>query len=481
MDYEPIVGMEVHAQVLSTSKMFCGCSADYGSAPANAHVCPVCLGMPGVLPVINRAAVEATVLTGLALGCEVPAYSKFDRKNYTYPDLPKGYQISQYDAPLCVNGTLEIQVEGRTKVVRIRRVHLEEDTAKLMHQGDVSLIDHNRAGVPLMEIVTEADIRSAEEAWQYLSKLRIILRYIGVNTGNMEDGAMRCEANVSVRPIGSDVLGTKVEVKNLNSFRAVRQAIAYEVERQSHALEKGERIEQVTMGWDEDGHRTVFQRSKEYAEDYRYFPEPDLPPLELSHEQVQVIARRLPELPDARRMRFVTDYGLRDEDARLLTDERAAAAYFEAAAAVSAGRIEPRVIANWMTGELFRLVGELGTSLEDLDITPERLVALLTSLQSGEINATVAKQVLDEMAKSGEAAATIIERKGLSQIGDRAVLLDAVQRALDESPQPVQQYLDGKTSVLGFFIGQVMRVTKGQADVQAVRELLAQELAKRGQ
>jgi len=276
MDYEAVIGMEVHAQLLTASKMFCGCSADYASAPPNTHTCPVCLGMPGVLPCINRTAVESTVLTGLALNCRIPEFSKFDRKNYPYPDLPKGYQISQYDLPLCVGGWLGIEIERQSKRISIRRVHLEEDTAKLMHQGDSSLIDFNRAGVPLMEIVTEADIRSAEEAWRYLTKLRTILRYLGVSTGNMEEGAMRCEANVSVRPVGAQEFGTKVEIKNLNSFRAVRQAIDYEVARQSRLLDEGDQVHQVTMGWDEDNHRTVFQRSKEYAEDYRYFPEPGL-------------------------------------------------------------------------------------------------------------------------------------------------------------------------------------------------------------
>jgi aspartyl-tRNA(Asn)/glutamyl-tRNA(Gln) amidotransferase subunit B len=318
MPYEAIIGMEVHAQVITASKMFCGCSADYASAPPNTHVCPVCLGMPGVLPVINRRAVEATILTGLALNCRIPEFSKFDRKNYPYPDLPKGYQISQYDYPLCVEGWLEIETEGGPKRIRIRRVHLEEDTAKLIHQGDYSLIDYNRAGVPLMEIVTESDLRSAEEAWQYLLKLHTILRYLGVSTGNMEEGAMRCEVNISLRPVGATELGTKVEIKNLNSFRSVRQSIAYEIARQSAILDQGGRVQQVTVGWDEDHQRTVFQRSKEFAEDYRYFPEPDLPPLEFSREWVEGMRARLPELPDAKRRRFIAEYGIKGDDAALL-------------------------------------------------------------------------------------------------------------------------------------------------------------------
>ncbi|MCD6521035.1 MAG: Asp-tRNA(Asn)/Glu-tRNA(Gln) amidotransferase subunit GatB [Anaerolineae bacterium] len=478
MKYEAIIGMEVHAQILTASKMFCGCSADYASAPPNTHVCPVCLGMPGVLPVINQAAVEATILTGLALNCTIPEFSKFDRKNYPYPDLPKGYQISQYDLPLCINGWLEIDLGGTKKRIGIRRVHLEEDTGKLIHEEDGSLIDFNRAGVPLMEIVSEADMRSAEEAWLYLTKLRTILRYLGVSTGNMEEGAMRCEANVSVRPLGSKEFGTKVEVKNLNSFRAVRQAIAYEIERQTKLLQEGKRVHQVTMGWDEHRHRTVFQRSKEFAEDYRYFPEPDLPPLELSREFVQEIRSRLPELPDAKRERFIAQYGIKGDDAALLVEERATADYFERAVAAAQKQITPQTIANWIVGEIFRLLRENTTEISSIKVSPEQLIELLKLIQEGTINATVGKEVLDEMFATGKSAQAIVKEKGLTQISDEEQLRQFVQEALAKNPKPLQQYLAGKEAVLGFFIGQVMRATRGQANVHVVRKLLQEELDK---
>lgn len=478
MEYEAIIGMEVHAQLLTASKMFCGCSADYASADPNTHVCPVCLGMPGVLPVINQAAVEATVLTGLALNCRIPQYSKFDRKNYPYPDLPKGYQISQYDLPLCVGGWLEVEADGQPRRIRIRRVHLEEDTAKLIHESDGSLIDFNRAGVPLMEIVSESDIRTAEETWAYLVKLRTILRYLGVSTGNMEEGAMRCEANISLRPVGSEPLGTKVEVKNLNSFRAVRQAIAFEIQRQSRILGQGERVHQVTMGWDEAHSRTVFQRSKEGADDYRYFPEPDLPPLQFTPERVAEIRKRLPELPEAKRERFMAEYGLKADVAAVLVEDRAIAAFFERASVAGGETVEPRTVANWIVGEVFRLLREAGTEISQVRTTPEQLASLLVMLGEGEINATVAKEVLTEMFETGEPARAIVERKGLIQISDEDRLSQIVRNVLDENPKPVQEFLDGKGQVLGFLIGQVMRATRGQANVQVVRRLLGEALGE---
>jgi aspartyl-tRNA(Asn)/glutamyl-tRNA(Gln) amidotransferase subunit B len=478
MAYEAIIGMEVHAQIITASKMFCGCSADYASAPPNTHTCPVCLGMPGVLPVINQAAVESTILSGLALNCQIPAFSKFDRKNYPYPDLPKGYQISQFDLPLCVAGWLAIPAEGGgSKRIGIRRVHLEEDTAKLMHDAGGSIIDFNRSGVPLMEIVTEADLRSAEDAWQYLTRLRTILRYLGVSSGNMEEGAMRCEANISLRQVGAEEFGTKVEVKNLNSFRSVRQAIAYEIERQAHVLDAGGRVEQVTMGWDEEGHRTVFQRSKEGSADYRYFPEPDLPPVETSPEALAAIRARLPELPEARRDRFVRELGVRAEDAALLADDRATGDYFEAA--VAAGRVPAQTVANWITGELFRLLRDSGTEIGATRIAPRDLAELLALLDKGAINATVAKDVLGEMFAGGQSATQIVAQKGLTQITDESALIAVVRQVLDANPGPVQQFMEGKETVLAFLIGQVMRATRGQANAQVARDLLQHELAGR--
>ena len=352
MKYETIIGLEVHAQLLTRSKMFCGCSADYASTSPNTHVCPVCMGMPGVLPVINRQAVEFTMMTALALNCPVAEFTKFDRKNYPYPDLMKGYQISQYDAPIGGKGWLNIEVGGQEKKIGITRVHLEEDTAKLLHRAtpggeDYSLVDINRAGTPLMEIVGEPDIRSPEEARQYLIKLRSILRYLGVSTGNMEEGSFRCDANISLRPVGSTEFGAKVEVKNMNSFKAVYLAMDYEVKRQTKAAEEGKKLVQETRGWVEDKGKTVSQRSKEYAHDYRYFPEPDLPPLAISREWVEEVRVKLPELPEAKRNRFMTEYGLPQYDADLLTASRAMADYFEAAISKD---ISPKEISNWMLG-----------------------------------------------------------------------------------------------------------------------------------
>jgi len=479
MDYEAVIGMEVHAQLLTASKMFCGCSADYASAPPNTHVCPVCLAMPGVLPVINQAAVEATILTGLALNCQIPEFSKFDRKNYPYPDLPKGYQISQYDMPLCVSGWLEVERDGQPTRIRITRVHLEEDTAKLFHQGDSSLIDFNRAGVPLMEIVSEADLRSAQEAWQYLVKLRAILRYLEVSTGNMEDGAMRCEVNISLRPVGCLDLGTKVEIKNLNSFRAARQAIAFEIERQSHILDEGERVRQVTMGWDEARNRTVFQRSKEGSADYRYFPEPDLPPLQFTEAWIEEMRGRLPELPEAKRERFTAQYSLRGDLAALLVEDRAVADFFQSATSAGKGSVESATIANWIVGEVFRLLRESGTEIAQIKVTPEQFAELLALVGEGTINATVGKEVLEEMFASGESAQTIVERKGLTQVSDEGELSRIIEGVLEANPKAVRQFLEGKEAVLGFLIGQIMRATRGKANVQVVRRLLKEGLARR--
>lgn len=476
MEYEAIIGMEVHAQVLTKSKLFCACSADYASAPPNTHTCPICLALPGVLPVLNEAAVEATIRTGLALGCEIPPFSRFDRKNYSYPDLPKGYQISQYEYPLARNGCLEIDTDGGSRLIRIRRVHLEEDTAKMIHDGDSSLLDFNRAGVPLMEIVSESDLRSAEEAWAYLTKLRIILRNLGVNTGNMEEGALRCEANVSVRPRGAEALGTKVEVKNLNSFRSVRLAIAYEVERQIRLLEEGGRVRQVTMGWDERAHRTVFQRSKEEAEDYRYFPEPDLPPLFPTDEWVERLRASLPELPDSRIRRYVQEWQVRVEDAALLAEDRDIAEFFEAAVAAAGEKVPPQSLANWMVGELFRLLNEAGMSISAGGLRPEALAELVGLVETGIINSTAGKEILAEVFRTAESPEAIVERRGLRQISDEAGLVAIVRQVLQENGQAVQDLRAGKRAAMGFLVGQVMRATQGKANASVVTRLLQREL-----
>jgi aspartyl-tRNA(Asn)/glutamyl-tRNA(Gln) amidotransferase subunit B len=484
VDYEAVIGIEVHAQLLTESKMFCRCSADYAAAEPNTHVCPVCLGMPGVLPVINQKAVEYTVMTALALNCRIPEFSKFDRKNYFYPDLPKGYQISQYGLPLSRDGWLEIEANGKARRIGIERVHLEEDTAKLVHVDGHSLVDFNRAGVPLMEIVSRPDIRTPEEARQYLTKLRNILRYLGVSSGNMEEGAMRCEANISLRPRGESELGIKVEVKNLNSFHSVKLALEYETERQAKTLEADERIEQVTMGWDEARGMTVVQRTKEYAHDYRYFPEPDLPPLVLSREWVEGIKQKLPELPGAKQNRFMEQYGLSRYDADVLTAERPVADYFESCVkkgletrdkGLGAGA---KAIANWITGELFRLLKAADIGIEAVKITPDALTELLTLVEKGTISISIAKDVFSEMFETGRPAAQIVEEKGLAQISDLEELSRMVEQVIAENPGPVEEYLGGKEAVLRFLVGQVMKATRGKANPHLVNELLKERLSE---
>lgn len=472
-DYQPVIGIEVHAQLLTRSKMFCGCSADYAGAPANTRTCPVCTGMPGVLPVINKRAVEQAIMTGLALHCDVQETVVFARKNYNYPDLPKNYQISMYELPLCTNGWLEIEMDAQRQRIGIERVHLEEDTAKLTHMGSYSLIDFNRSGVPLMEIVSKPDIRTSEQARQYLISLRTILRYLGVSTGDMEKGAMRCEANISLQPVGSRKLGTKVEVKNLNSFRSVKLALEYEMQRQRRILDRGDRVEQVTMGWDELAERTVVQRSKEYADDYRYFPEPDLPPLVISREWIAEIEAQLPELPAARRSRFVEEYGLSEYAADVLVQDVAVADYFEAS--VAAG-LDPEEAANWITSELFGLMRETGLSVEEMKATPQDLVELVSLLHRGTISRTTAKEVLGLMVRTGQAPRRIVEERGLARIGDEDQLSRVVADVLRDNPGPVQEYLGGKEAVLRFLVGQVMRATRGRADPQLAGELLKQQL-----
>jgi aspartyl-tRNA(Asn)/glutamyl-tRNA(Gln) amidotransferase subunit B len=482
VQYETVIGLEVHAQLLTASKMFCGCSADYAAAPPNTHVCPVCMALPGVLPVINRAAVEKTILTGLALSCTIAPVAVFARKNYHYPDLPKGYQISQYELPLCRDGWLDIETEAGTKRIGITRAHLEEDTGKLSHTGDRSLVDLNRAGVPLLEIVSEPDLRSPEEARAYLVKLQTILRYLGVSTADMEKGAMRCEANVSVRPAGQRVLGTKVEIKNLNSFRSVTLALEHEVARHVALLETGERVEQVTMGWDEEHGRTFVQRSKETAHDYRYFPEPDLPPLVPEQAWIEAIRARLPELPDARIARFVDIVGLDPRDAALLAADRTVADYFDAAvrecgaAAGTRGSVSARTIAAWITGELFRLMNATGLSIEAVKVTPGALAELLSMVEDGQINSNTGKRVLDVMFESGRAAPEIVQKMGLSQVSDAGALSVAVAFVVARYPAETARYRAGEEKLMAWFMGQVMRETRGKGNPAVIRELLARAL-----
>lgn len=483
--YQVVVGMEVHAQLLTRTKMFCRCSTDYQGDPPNTHTCPVCLGLPGALPVINRAAVEATIRTGLALNCEISQTAVFARKNYHYPDLPKGYQISQYELPHCRNGWVEIDLpDGGTKRIRIHRAHLEEDTGKNIHAGMHTLVDLNRAGMPLLEIVTEADIASPDEAYAFLTKLRSVLRYLGVNSGNMEEGALRCEPNISVRTPAQAArgeLGTKVEVKNLNSLRAVRSAIAYEAARQAEVLRAGGVIEQVNMGWDENRQQTVLQRSKESSEDYRYFPEPDLPPVVVNRAWVEELAGTLPELPAAKERRYRQEWGLRPVDAATLTSEKLVADYFEAAvAAYGTDEGQPQRMANWITGDLFRLLyadgqGQDLRQIADVRVGPEQLAALVRLVDDKTITANSGKKVLASMYASGEDPQAIVEREGLAMVRDTSVIDEAVAAAFAASPDELARYRGGEKKLFGFFMGQVMRATAGKADPQATRQRL-QEL-----
>ncbi len=484
--YELVVGMEVHAQVLTRSKMFCACATDYAGAPPNTRVCPVCLGLPGSLPVINRAAVEATLKTALALHCRINETAVFARKNYTYPDLPKGYQISQYELPHAEEGFLDVELaDGSTRRIRIRRVHLEEDTGRSVHEGRVSLVDLNRAGVPLMEIVSEADIHSPEEAYAYMTSLRAILRTLGVNSGDMEKGALRCEPNISVRSAAErarGAYGTKVEVKNLNSFRALRSAIAYEYERQVRVLESGGQVEQVNMGWDEARQQTVVQRSKESAHDYRYFPEPDLPPVHVSQAEIERLRAALPELPDAKRDRYVRDWGLRRSDAALLASERALADYFEAAvAAYGSAQGEPQRLTHWLTGELFRLLYADGEGADlrliaETKVRPQDLAALLKLVDDKTVNPNTAKRVLETMYATGEEPAAIIAREGLAMVSDTGVIDAAIDAIFAAGAAELARYRAGEQKLFGFFMGQVMKATQGKADPALAKQRLQERI-----
>ena len=472
MSWETIIGMEVHVELGTASKMFCSCSAEHFQVPPNRHVCPVCTAQPGALPVINGRAVELTVMTGLALNCRIRPRSVFARKNYTYPDLPKGYQISQYERPLCEEGHLDISADGRALRVGIVRVHLEEDTGKLLHEGGASLVDLNRAGVPLMEIVTDASIRSAAEAGAYVQKIRQIVRYLGASSGDMEKGALRCEANISVRPAGSEALGTKVEVKNLNSFRSVRNAIDHEVARQIEVLQSGGRVRQVTMGWDESAEVTREQRSKEEADDYRYFPEPDLLEVDLSEAWIEEVRGRLPELPDARAAAFAA-MGLAPGDAAQLAEDSAVAAYFEEVVAAGA---DPRTAANWVTGEIFRLLNEGGGDVEALKVRPPQLAELIALAAAGTVSGPAAREVFGAMAESGGSPGEIVEERGLQQVSDSGELESQVDDVIAGQPDAADKVRAGDPRPIGFLVGQVMRATRGRANPQRVQELLRERL-----
>jgi aspartyl-tRNA(Asn)/glutamyl-tRNA(Gln) amidotransferase subunit B len=477
--FELVVGMEIHAQLLTQSKMFCRCANDYFAAEPNTRVCPVCLGLPGALPVINERAVRNTVLTGLALNCSIPTLAKFDRKNYFYPDLVKGYQISQYELPLCVDGWMDVETSAGPRRLRITRVHLEEDTGKLTHVSrageEYSLIDYNRSGVPLMEIVSYHDMRTVEEVNQYIHCIQRLLRHLGVSTADMEKGAMRFEANISLNPAGSSVLGNRVEVKNLNSFRAVTRSVEFEMQRQASILDGGGAVQQETMGWDEAAGVTVPQRGKEDAHDYRYFPEPDLPPLALTREWVDQVRAELPELPEAKRERFMTALGLSCYDASLLAENQAIAAYFEEALK-DARPDEVKYLANWILGEMFRLMAESGIQIDGVLVNPAALVELVRLVGDGVISLPMAKDVFAQMFATGKPARQIVDDRGLSQVSDTFALEALAGDVMRANPQAVADYRAGKEAALSFLVGQMMKTSRGRANPARAGQLLKQSL-----
>lgn len=478
MQYESVIGLEIHAQLLTDSKMFCGCSTKFGSEP-NTQTCPVCIGMPGVLPVANKKAIEYVIKTGLAVNCKISPYSRFARKNYFYPDLPKGYQISQYELPICQGGYVEIALDGSIKKIGLTRIHLEEDAGKNIHEsasggGDYSLVDLNRAGIPLMEIVTEPDIRSPKEAVEFMKKLRTILRYIGVCDGNMEQGSLRCDANVSVRPKGQKEFGVKTEIKNMNSFKFIEKALDYEIKRQTKLLGDDGQIVQETRLWDSNRGITESMRLKEEAHDYRYFPEPDLVPVEVDKEWIEKIKADIVELPDSRRQRFITQYGLPEYDADLLTSERPMAEWFEQAVKLGG---EPKTVSNWMMGELMRILNKQNKQIEECALKPEQLVRLLNLIDKGIISGNIAKTVFYVMYDTGKDVEIIVEEKGLVQISDESEIEKVVNEVLGKNPKEVERFRAGEEKLMGFFVGQVMKATKGKANPQIVNELLKKKLS----
>lgn len=480
IEYEPVIGMEVHVELQTQSKMFCGCKVDFGGDP-NTRCCPVCLGLPGSLPVVNARAIELMTKAALALHCTITPQCIFHRKNYYYPDLPKNYQISQYDNPLGVNGHLDITVGGRTKKIAIRRVHMEEDTGKLLHQeGNVSHVDYNRSGVPLMEIVTLNppppglhQIESAEEAREYLQRLRQILLYLDVSDCKMEEGSMRCEPNISIKPKGQVEFGTKTEIKNLNSFRAVYMGVEYELERQEKALREGGKIVQETRRWDDSRGITASMRTKEVEQEYRYFPEPDLVPMKFEQDWIENLRASLPELPQAKAARFVSEYGIPEVDADILADTPELANLYDATAK---GAKDPKAVANWFTGDFLKLVNASGTAITDTKLTPELIRGMLDLIKNGTINRNIAKTVFEEMFNTGKPASRIVEEKGLKQVTDTGAIEAAVDAVIAAHPSEVERYKAGDEKLIGFFVGQIMRETKGKANPAVVNQLLKTKL-----
>ncbi len=480
MKYEAVIGLEVHTELRTATKIFCSCKTSFGADP-NTNVCPVCLGLPGVLPVLNRHVLEFAVRTGLALNCEIARYSKFDRKNYYYPDLPKNFQTSQYDLPICGPGYLDIEVDGKTSRIRITRAHMEEDAGKLVHHGtsitdsDYSLVDYNRTGTPLLEIVSEPDMRTAKEAVAYMEKLRAILQYCEVSDCKMEEGSLRCDANISVRPVGQKELGTKTEIKNINSFRGVERAIEYEARRQVEVLEEGGKVVQETRTWDEKEGVTKSMRKKEEANDYRYFPEPDLVPFTVSEEYIENIRKTLPELPDARKTRYMENYGLDAYNADYLTNDKDRADYFEAMVAAGA---DPKEAANWLMGDFAKQMAQSDVDMKSVPVAAAQMAELLKLIAAGTISGKIAKQVFPEMWETGKPAAAIVEEKGLVQISDTGALEKLAAKVIAANPQSVEDFKAGKKKAVGFLMGQIMKETKGQANPQVVNGILTKKLSE---
>lgn len=477
-DYEVVIGLEVHSELKTNSKIFCCSTTHFGGDP-NTHVCPVCLGLPGVLPVLNKKVVEYSIKAGLALNCQIAEFSKFDRKNYYYPDLPKNFQTSQYDLPIAEHGWVEIEVNGETKRIGITRLHMEEDAGKLVHQGATiseatgSLVDYNRTGVPLAEIVSEPDLRSSEEAKAYLEKVKAILEYTDVSDCKMEEGSLRCDANISLRPWGQKEFGTKTELKNMNSFKALQKALDYEIERQAAILDEGGRIIQETRTWDENKGVTLSLRSKEEAHDYRYFPEPDLVPMVIEREWVEEIRSTIPELPDARKKRLEEEYGLPSYDAGVITSSRDLAEYFDACLKHYK---DAKAISNWVMGELLKHLNAADTDINDSPIKPENLAELLSLIEKGTISGKQAKQVFELMWESGKNAETIVKEQGMVQISDESAISAIVDEVITKHPQPVEDYRSGNEKAIGFLVGQVMKASKGQANPGVVNKLLKEKL-----
>lgn len=478
MKYEAVIGLEVHTELQTKTKIFCSCRTSFGADP-NTNVCPVCLGLPGVLPVLNKKVLEYAVRAGLALNCEISRFSKFDRKNYYYPDLPKNFQTSQFDLPICEHGYLDVEVEGEKRRIRITRAHMEEDAGKLVHHGtsitdsDYSLVDYNRTGTPLLEIVSEPDMRSAKEAVAYMEKMRAILQYVGISDCRMEEGSLRCDANVSVRPVGQKELGTKTEIKNINSFKGVERAIEYEAMRQAELLEDGGKVVQETRTWDEKEGVTKSMRTKEEANDYRYFPEPDLVPFTVSDEYIENIRKSLPELPDARKERYMKEFGLSSEDAVFMTNDKATADYFEAA--VDAGA-DPKACVNWLMGEFASQLSTDGIEIAKAPVSAENLAALLKLISKGTISGKIAKKVFATMWKEGGNPEEIVKAQGLVQISDTAELSKLVDEVVGKNPKAVEDFKAGKKKAVGALVGQIMKATKGKANPRVISELLNKKL-----